>query len=54
MFFWLGWWREVYEQTITQVRGMVPDEIWQKTFAEGETLSMQAALTIALQELQGP
>ncbi|HLO14751.1 MAG TPA: hypothetical protein VK206_07980, partial [Anaerolineales bacterium] len=53
MFFWLGWWRDVYEQTITQVRGMVRDEIWEKAFAEGETLSMQEALTIALQELQG-
>jgi hypothetical protein len=51
-FFWLGWWREIYERTIAQVRKITANETWEKAFAEGETLSMQQALTIALQELQ--
>jgi tetratricopeptide (TPR) repeat protein len=52
MFFWLGWWRDIYEQAVAQIRVMTTDETWEKTFAEGGTLSMQQAVAIALQELQ--
>ena len=52
MFFWLGWWRDVYEQAIAQVRGMTTDETWERAFAEGGTLSMQQVLAIVQQELQ--
>jgi len=52
MFFWVGWWRDVYEQAIAQVRGMTTDETWKRAFAEGGMLSMQQAQAIALQELQ--
>jgi predicted ATPase len=54
MFFWLGWWRDVYEQAVAQVRALTTDETWEKAFIEGETLSMPQALAIALQELQTP
>jgi hypothetical protein len=52
MFFWLGWWRDVYERTIAQVRALTSEEAWESAFAEGGALSMQQALAIALQELQ--
>lgn len=52
MFFWVGWWSDVYEQVIARVREMATDETWEKAFAEGGTLSMQQAMAIALQELQ--
>lgn len=52
MFFWLGWWRDVYEQAVAWVRGMTTDETWEGAFAEGGTLSMQQTLALALQELQ--
>jgi predicted ATPase len=51
-FFWLGWWRNIYERTIAQVREMTADETWKRAFAEGEAFSMQQAVTIAVQELQ--
>jgi hypothetical protein len=51
-FFWLGWWRNVYEQTTSQAKALTPDEIWKQAFAEGEMLSMQQAVTLALEELQ--
>jgi len=51
-FFWLGWWRDVYQQTVAQVREMTTPEIWEKAFAEGEALSASEALAIALQELK--
>jgi len=41
MFFWLGWWRDVYEQTLAQVGEMTTDETWERAFAEGGALSMQ-------------
>lgn len=54
MFFWLGWWSDVYEQAVAQTRSVMGDnETWEKALAEGKTLSMQQALAIALQELQG-
>jgi tetratricopeptide (TPR) repeat protein len=52
MFFWLGWWRDVYEQTLAQVRALTSEEAWEKAFAEGGGLSMQQALGLATQELQ--
>jgi len=52
LFFWVGWWGDVYEQTVAQVKGLTSDENWEKAFAEGGALSMQQALAIALQELQ--
>jgi predicted ATPase/tetratricopeptide (TPR) repeat protein len=52
MFFWLGWWRRVYEQTLAEVRVITPQETWETVFSEGKELSMQQALAIALQELQ--
>jgi len=52
MFFWLGWWRDIYEKTLAQVRGMTTDQTWESAFAEGGTFSMQQALALALQELQ--
>ena len=52
MFFWLGWWRDVYEQTLAQVRVLASEETWEKAFTEGGALSMQQALVLAMQELQ--
>jgi predicted ATPase len=52
MFFWLGWWRDVYEQTLAQVRALTSEEAWEKAFTEGGALSMQQALVLAMQELQ--
>jgi tetratricopeptide (TPR) repeat protein len=52
MFFWVGWGSDVYEKAVAQVRGMTTNEIWEKAFAEGGTLSIQQAMAIALQELQ--
>jgi hypothetical protein len=52
MFFWVGWGSDVYEQAIGQLRGMTNEETWERAFAEGGALSMQQALSIALQELQ--
>ena len=51
-FFWLGWWRDVYKQTVAEVHEMTTSELWEKAFAEGQALSMPEALAIALQELQ--
>ena len=52
MFFWVGWGSDVYEQAVAQTRGMTTDETWEKTLAEGETLSLPQAMSIALEELQ--
>ncbi|MGZ9235800.1 MAG: hypothetical protein ACXW4E_09770, partial [Anaerolineales bacterium] len=51
LFFWVGWWRDVYEQTMAQVKGMTTGETWKNAFVEGGMLSMQQAIAIALQEL---
>jgi len=51
MFFWLGWWREVYERAIAQLRAITSQKTWEKAFAEGEALSLRGAVAIALQEL---
>lgn len=51
MFFWVGWGSDVYEQAMAQARGLTTDETWETSFAEGETLSLPQALSIALQEL---
>jgi hypothetical protein len=52
-FFWVGWWSDVYERAIAQGRGLTTDETWEKAFTEGGRLSVQEAMAIALQELQG-
>jgi hypothetical protein len=52
LFFWVGWWRDVYEQTIAHVKGLTTEEAWEKAFAEDGMLSMQQALAMALQELE--
>jgi predicted ATPase len=52
MFFWVGWWRDVYEQAAAWVRGLTTPEAWARALAEGGTLSMQQAVAIATQELQ--
>ncbi len=52
MFFWVGWGSDVYERAVAQVREMTNNETWETAFAEGRTLSMQQAQTIAIQELQ--
>jgi predicted ATPase len=52
MFFWLGWWAEVHEKAVLWTRNAIVEETWKKAYAEGEALSMQQALAIALQELQ--
>ena len=52
MFFWVGWWHDVYEKSVVQVRDMAAAGTWKEAFAEGGTLSMQQAVMIALQELK--
>jgi predicted ATPase len=52
MFFWVGWWRDVYDQAIARMRGLTTTDVWEQAFAEGGALSMQEALAIAVQELQ--
>jgi predicted ATPase len=52
MFFWVGWWRDVYDHAIAQMRGLITNDVWEQAFAEGGALSMQEALDIAAQELQ--
>ena len=53
MFFWLGWWSGVYERAVAQLHSLTNNEVWEKAFAEGEKLSLQQAVSTALQEL-GP
>jgi predicted ATPase len=50
-FFWVGWWRDVYEQTVAQVKEMTTEETWKNAFEKGAAFTMQQALAIALQEL---
>jgi hypothetical protein len=51
MFFWPGW-PEIYERAKAQILAIVRDDVWEKGICEGELLSMQQALALALQELQ--
>jgi hypothetical protein len=51
MFFWPGW-HEIYERANAQVRAIAGEAIWEEAIAEGERLSMQQALALALEELQ--
>src|ERR1044071_8635325 len=30
MFFWVGWWGDVYQQALAQIRGMTTDEVWER------------------------
>jgi len=50
MFFWPGW-REMYERANAQLHAIAGEEIWEKAITEGERLSMQQALALALEEL---
>jgi tetratricopeptide (TPR) repeat protein len=50
MYYWAGW-NKLYERALAQAREMTEADLWNRTFAEGATLSMQEAVGIALSEL---